>query len=148
MRGFEKVSLKISDPYVVIPSRSTKGSAGYDFVSPVNIEISPKESFFVKTGIKAYMLMDECLFIYPRSSIGIKHGIMLKNTIGVVDSDYYNNEDNEGEIIVSLYNYSDKIFSLKKGERFCQGIFQKVLFSESETGQINSRKGGIGSTGN
>ena len=147
MRCFEKISLKLDDDDVVLPKRSTSGSAGYDFFSPDDYEIPANGDVLIKTGIKAKMMSDECLFIYPRSSIGIKHNIMLQNTVGVVDSDYYNNKDNEGEIMVSLRNLSNQNFLLKKGERFCQGIFQKVLLTNDDTSK-GEREGGIGSTGN
>lgn len=147
MRCFEKISSKLDDEKIILPKRSTSGSAGYDFFSPDDYEIPAKGDLLIKTGIKAKMMDDECLFIYPRSSIGIKHDIMLKNTVGVVDSDYYNNKDNEGEIMVSLRNLSDKNFLLKKGERFCQGIFQKILLTYDDA-STQEREGGIGSTGN
>ena len=153
MRGFEKISKEEENEFVMLPRRSTSRSAGYDFCSPEDVIIQPNSSYIVKTGIKAFMMNDECLFIYPRSSVGIKHGVMLKNTVGVIDSDYYNNPDNEGEIMVALHNTSQKDYILKKGERFCQGVFQKILLSDEDvanddTTNQKTRSGGIGSTGN
>ena len=144
-RGFEKVS-RIKEQ-IILPKRMTKTSAGYDFFSPEEITIAPTERVTIKTGIKSYFQEDEGLFIYPRSSLGFKHGIMLANTIGVIESDYYNNEDNEGEINIKLLNTSDKTFILKKGERFCQGIFKKFLLTDDDEAE-GIRKGGMGSTGN
>jgi dUTP pyrophosphatase len=145
MRGFKKVSTKSNHEHVVLPARSTKGSAGYDFVSPVDVVIPAKGMVKIKSGIKAYMQPDECLFLYPRSSWGIKHSIMITNTVGVVDSDYYNNPDNEGEIIVALTNMSDNDFEVKKGDRMCQAVFKKILLAEDDVAD-QERKGGIGST--
>ena len=145
-RGFEKVKRVGNDNDFVVPKRSAKHSAGYDFVCPIDTLIAPQGRLKIATGIKAYMLPDEMLCIYPRSSLGFKHGIMLANTVGIVDSDYYNNEDNEGEIFIKLFNSSDKVLELKKGERFAQGIFQKFLLTDDDDCD-SVRNGGIGSTG-
>ncbi len=145
LRGFEKVSAKSGDGNVVMPKRSTKGSAGYDFISPVDVTVPARGSVIIPSGIKAYMQDDECLFLYPRSSWGIKHGIMIQNTVGVVDSDYYDNPDNEGEILVALKNLSDDDHAVRKGDRFCQGIFKKILLTDDDRTD-GVRNGGIGST--
>ena len=146
MRGFEKVSSALGKDNILLPSRSTKGSAGYDFYSPDDLLIPAKGEVIIKTGIKAYMNPDEVLFLFPRSSLGIKKSLMLKNTIGVIDSDYYNNEDNEGEILASFYNFSDQDVEIKKSTKVFQGVFQKILLADDDS-QTDSRKGGIGSTG-
>ena len=145
LRGFEKVSSKKNDPDVKLPSRSTANAAAYDFFSPVSFTIEPKEFVTIPTGIKAYFQPDEVLHLYPRSSTGFKHGIMLRNTVAVIDSDYYNNPSNEGELFICLYNMSDKTFSLEKGGRLVQGVFQKVLLADDVVEE--QRKGGLGSTG-
>ncbi len=146
MRGFQKVSRVAEDATIRLPERSTAGSAGYDFFMPEEMTIRAGGSATVRTGIKAYMMQDEALFIYPRSSLGIKKGLMLKNTVGVIDSDYHDNPDNEGEILVALQNMSENDVVLERGSKFVQGIFKKVLLVEDDS-QEASREGGIGSTG-
>ena len=145
-RGFEKVKRVKEEDSIFIPRRGTKHSAGYDFFSPDKTLIPALGKAFIHTGIKAYMLPDECLFLYPRSSYGIKHSIVLQNTVGVVDSDYYDNEKNEGEIIVALYNGSKEDFTIEKGDRFCQGTFKKILLADQDNPLVNKREGGFGST--
>lgn len=128
------------------PRRATSSSAGYDFYCVNDFTLSPGESIVVPTGIKSYMKEDECLYILVRSSHGFKYNIRLKNQVGLIDSDYYNNEKNEGHIFVALKNEGDKNFEVKCGEAFAQGIFQKYLIADDdEPVQIN-RVGGIGST--
>ena len=102
-RGFEIVS-EWKERDIHIPSRKTAGSAGYDIESAADADVEPGKIHIVPTGLKAYMENDEYLAIHIRSGIGIKHGIMLANNTGIIDSDYYNNEDNEGHIMCALYN--------------------------------------------
>jgi len=147
IRGFERVTRTNGEEQdFLLPKRMTKHSAGYDFFSPEDVEIKPNEKYLIKTGIKSYFQEDEGLFIYPRSSFGFKHGIMLANTIGVIESDYYNNESNEGEICVKLFNTSDKVFNITKGDRFCQAVFKKFLITDDDNAE-SVRTGGMGSTG-
>ncbi len=141
-RGFERIS---GAEDVQLPRRSTSKSAGYDFFNTEDVTIAPGSQVIIHTGIKVYMQDDEALFIYPRSSIGIKKGLMLKNTTGIIDPDYYNNEKNEGEIMICLYNISDHPVHLEKGEKIAQGIFQKFFLADDI--EKEERKGGIGSTG-
>lgn len=153
-RGFEKVSLQEFQKYypihsykdIVIPVRKTVNSAGYDFHLIEDIIIEPNEEKIIKTAIKAYMLPDEFLMIIIRSSLGFKHNLRLKNQLGIVDSDYYNNIDNEGHILVAVKNEGYIPVELKKGEAFVQGIFQKFLVADFEQEPTNFRIGGIGST--
>lgn len=147
MRGFEVVSY-YKDKDIIIPRRSTKNSAGYDFFVAKHTLIKSKEIVLVETGIKAYMEDDEVLQIYARSSLSIKKGLMLPNSVGIIDSDYYNNDKNEGHIFISMYNFSNQDVLLKKGEKFAQGIFVKYLISENEIEPNDTRKGGFGSTDN
>ena len=114
------------------PHRSTKHSAGYDFYSPIAITIPAHEMVAIPTGIKAQMEDDEVLSIYPRSGIGFKTGIRLANTVGIIDSDYYDNEDNEGHIWIRIQNEGDKEVYLKKDEAIVQGIFLKYLTTASD----------------
>lgn len=146
MRGFEKAK-GFEDNEIEIPVRSTKRSAGYDFALIEETVIPAGKIVWGKTGLKAYMDNDEVLFIYPRSSLARKRGLMLSNNVGVVDSDYYNNPDNDGHIMISLYNFTSEDVTLPIGERVAQGIFQKYLTTTDEEEVTNERKGGFGSTG-
>lgn len=157
-RGFEKVSkdtfLKIenltSQDYekIVIPIRKTKKSAGYDFSTPIDITLLPGESKVIPTGIKAYMLDDEYLSIYIRSSVGTKKDIILKNQVGIIDADYYNNSGNEGHILIAIRNIGKNVFEAKAGDAIAQGIFQKYLTVDDDDKVIKKiRQGGVGSTG-
>ena len=102
-RGFEFVkSDKRKSDYHHIPTRSTTNSAGYDFYCDKNYEVKPNEIIKIWTDIKAYMQSDEFLMLDVRSSMGGK--FMLANTIGIIDSDYYSNEDNDGNIGIFLKN--------------------------------------------
>lgn len=147
MRGFEKAK-GFENLDIEMPKRSTKRSAGYDFALIEKTNIPKGQIVWGKTGLKAYMVDDEVLFIYPRSSLARKKGLMLSNNVGVVDADYYGNSDNDGHIMISLYNFSDKDVVLEKGERVAQGIFQKYLKASDEKVVLNYRQGGFGSTGN
>ncbi len=144
-RGFEKVK-KFKDVEFNLPKRSTKNSAGYDFESPVDVEILPNETKLITTGIKAYMKEDEVLELYNRSSNG-KKGLIIPNSVGIIDGDYYNNQDNEGEIAFLFKNTNNENFKINKGDRIGQGIFKKFLTIDNEEEITNVRKGGFGSTG-
>ncbi len=145
IRGFEVVS-DYEDKNIQLPLRKTSESAGYDIESAVDTVVSPHQVVVVPTGIKAFMNYDEYLSIHVRSSVGIKRGLMLANNTGIIDSDYYNNEENEGHIMIGLYNYTDHAVEIKKGDRLAQGIFSKYLIT-SEDASNGIRRGGIGSTG-
>jgi len=148
IRGFEKITIAKNNDDIHLPKRMTIHSAGYDFVSPISI-IIPKQQFAtIPLGIKAYFQPDEVLLIYSRSGLATKQGIRLRNATAVIDSDYYNNEHNEGEICIILENSSDKDFEVTKGMRIAQGVFQKILFADDDSEQVKkqSRQGGLGST--
>ncbi len=145
-RGFEVVS-KFKNDNIKMPERKTSGSAGYDFSAAINIDINPKTIAFVTTGIKAYMPVDEVLQMYPRSSLSFKKKLIKANSVGIIDSDYYNNPDNEGEIMLILYNFGDEVVRIEKGERIAQGIFMKYFTTDEDDTKIK-RLGGFGSTGN
>ena len=138
------------DNIIRLPERGTKNSAGYDFFLPSIFTIKLNESntnkpLVIPTGIKCKLPNDCFLGIYPRSSFGIKKGIYLANTVGIIDSDYYNNADNEGHIMVALNaRYIDDNTVINGGEKFVQGLVQPYLtFGDNvET----EREGGIGST--
>ena len=145
IRGFERVS---GFDKAVLPARKTAGSCGYDIhiYSATPTTIKPHESKVFYTGIKAYMPSDEFLAIYIRSSIGIKKNLMLKNSVCIIDEDFYSNKDNEGHIIIALYNYGDEPVTLEPFERVAQGVFQKYGVVDNDNAD-QTRTGGIGSTG-
>lgn len=166
-RGFEVVT-KYLDNHIVLPQRATKKSAGYDFAAAENITIpsiwkiamsaTNKESksketkdilpsTLVPTGIKAYMLENEYLMLVNRSSNPLKNNLSLPNGIGIIDADYYNNENNEGEIFVQLINYGLEDYTIIKGDRIAQGIFTPYDTIDGEGELLNNRTGGFGSSG-
>lgn len=151
-RGFARISRQQGDKdglsmeeydSIVLPSRATINSAGYDIRSIRDAVVMPGESVKMPTGVRAFMLDDEVLLIHIRSSLGIKNLIRLSNATGVVDSDYYY-ADNEGHIWMGIYNDSDKPFVIKKGDRLAQGIFMKYLVGNDVVNTV--RTGGLGST--
>lgn len=143
-RCFERVH---PDSTIKLPERKTDGSAGYDFFAPCDIEV-PAKSFspLIQTGIKAYMPQDEYLALYIRSSLAIKRGLMLANNTGIVDKDFCDNPDNDGNIGVKFYNASSNTYTIKEGERIMQGIFTKYAVVDNDN-TAEKRTGGIGSTG-
>ena len=148
-RGFEVVdpSKKKHDIDTKLPIRSDNGSAGYDFYSPTSVEISPGQKSTIWTDIKSYMLKDEVLKIYPRSSMGIKFGVSLANTTGIIDSSYYSNPDNDGNIGICIVNNSEENYSVSAGDRIGQGIFQKYLVADNDDTLNEERLSGIGHSG-
>lgn len=145
IRGFEVVSA-FEGQGINLPKRKTSESAGYDIECAESVVVGPKETVLIPTGLKAFMYYDEYLAIHVRSSMAIKRGLMLTNSTGIIDSDYYNNEDNEGHIMIAVYNITDAPVALEKGERVAQGIFSKYLLTNDDDAR-GIRTGGIGSTG-
>jgi dUTP pyrophosphatase len=147
-RGFE-IAKGFEDKGVNLPVRKTKYSAGYDMEACEDVVV-PKfvpgcNPTLVPTGIKAYMEDDEVLYLYNRSSNPKKKGLVLANSVGVIDKDYYGNSDNDGHIMFAFYNFKDEDITIKKGEAIGQGLFAKYLVVDSD--QANgTRKGGFGST--
>ncbi len=131
---------------LTIPRRATSGSAGYDFYSPVDFSLAPGETIKVPTGIRAKISDGWVLKIYPRSGLGFKFRLQLNNTVGIIDSDYYNS-DNEGHIFIKITNDSKegKTVSVKAGEGFAQGIFLEYGITEDDD-VTDIRNGGFGST--
>ena len=156
MRKFEKISLKqfIKDTgltekeynEITLPHRATPQSAGYDFHILEDLTLKPGEIKKVPTAIKANMNSDEVLMIYIRSSLGFKYNMRMCNQTGIIDSDYYNNEDNEGHIFIAIQNEGQETVNLKANDRFAQGIFMKYLTTDNEEEITSTRTGGIGST--
>ena len=149
MRYFEVVSdefRKNPDVNIKLPTRGSKNSAGYDFYSPVDTVIQPNEMVMIWTDVKAHMYYDNALFIIPRSSMG-KHPVMIANTIGLIDNDYYGNESNDGNIGLRLLNVGSTPYEIKKGDRIGQGIF--IKYGTVKNDDTNgTRTGGFGSTNN
>lgn len=130
---------------VILPKRATSGSAGYDFFTPVKIELAPGESLSVPTGIRARIDEGWVLMLYPRSGLGFKYGMKLANTVGVIDSDYYYS-DNEGHIIAKITNTSaDKTITVEAGKGFIQGVFTPFGITVDDEAD-GVRNGGFGST--
>jgi dUTP pyrophosphatase len=136
------------DPNVVkIPVRATEFSAGYDFYNlNYTVTVPPHGTAMIKTGIKAQMDPNMVLLMFIRSSLAFKHGLQLTNSVGVIDADYYNNPDNEGEIGISLYNMNDTYVKIDPYERIAQGIFMPYFLTYNDISNAK-RAGGFGSTG-
>lgn len=171
-RGFE-VCGGFKDAKINLPERATKNAAGYDFEAAEEVVIPSIWSATVKkvvgklmgqsheevqksilkpklvpTGVKAYMGEHEALYLYNRSSNPLKKYLLLGNGVGVVDSDYYNNPDNDGHIMFQFINFGLFPVTIKKGERIGQGVFAPFLLTSDDLGNGSERKGGHGSTGN
>lgn len=133
-----------------LPERSTKKSAGYDFYAIEDVEIPPYQigdnPFMVATGVKAEMEDDEFLMLVNRSSNPKKKKLVIPNSVGIIDADYFENEDNDGEMFFGFYNLGKDTILISKGDKLGQGIFMKFLKAESDKA-TGKRKGGIGSTG-
>ena len=128
-----------------LPLRATAHSVGYDFFSPVDIEIPPMSAAMIWTDVKVRFGPDEALLINVRSSMG-KQPVMLANTQGWIESDYYSNPDNDGNIGIRLFNLGQTPYKIERGQRFAQGMFIKYLIAEN-CNSDSERVGGIGSTG-
>ena len=148
MRKFELVKDEFKKNSVVsykMPVRATKHSAGYDFYSPIDTVIEPNSMKMIWTDIKSEFNQDEVLLLCVTSGMG-KNGIMLANTLGVIDSDYYSNSGNDGNLGFRLYNFSNQDYVIKAGDKIGQGIFMKFLTVDDEQEITNERVGGFGST--
>jgi dUTP pyrophosphatase len=132
------------------PQRATHGSAGYDIYAPYNFSLKPGEEVTVPTGVKVYIQPGEniALFILPRSGAGFKFYTRLANTLGLIDSDYYSNANNDGHIYVKVRNESvDKEWVVKQGDAFAQGVFLPYFLTDRDNEQQKQeRQGGLGST--
>lgn len=132
---------------IKLPTRSDPRSAGYDFYLPKDLTILPHQQVIVFTDVKTYMQPDEVLEVYIRSSLAIKQGLTLSNAVGIIDSSYYENESNDGNIGIALYNTTGKTIKLSAGERVAQGIFKKYLIIDEDIPASKKRIGGMGSSG-
>ena len=137
---------KPTEGIYVLPTRKTKHSAGYDFACPKNYLIQPGETVKIPTGIKVLLNDNEFLALIGRSGLGIKHGLSLPNCVGIIDADYYNNKDNEGEIIGAITNHSSEAYMIYQGDTFMQGIIMEYHVTDDDNA-TGVREGGLGSTG-
>ena len=174
-RGFKIVSKKAQDG-LNLPKRQTKQAAGYDFEAAEDFVLpsiwkgnfiktlwkihhqdeltadditkgdKSLKPYLVPTGIKAYMQPNEVLMLFNRSSGPLKRRLILPNGVGIIDADYYDNPNNEGEIFVQLINYGLTDYHIQKGERIAQGIFVPYLTADGEETPQTDRTGGFGST--
>ena len=129
---------------IKLPKRATKGSAGYDFYAPYAFSLKPHETIKIPTGIRVKIDDGYFLGLFPRSSLGFKYRMHLNNTVGIIDSDYYDS-DNEGHIFVKLSNGSEKTIEVKAHDGIVQGIFMPYMITyDDEANEI--RNGGFGST--
>lgn len=143
-RGFELIS-SYSDE-TLLPKRETAHAAGYDLKVAEETILAPREIKLVPTGVKAYMQSGEVLYLYDRSSNPRKKGLVLINSVGVIDGDYYDNEANEGHIFAQMQNITDQPVTLRVGERIVQGVFAPFLVADGDEA-TGKRTGGFGSTG-
>ena len=147
MIKFEFVSRITNNDNLKLPEKGSKKAAGYDFFNPEEVTIQPHTVTYVKTGIKALFPDDMVLLLFNRSSNPKKKNLILINGVGVVDADYYNNEDNEGEIAFAFYNISAVPVTLQKGEKLGQGMFTIYKdVTDYIDEDVEERKGGFGST--
>lgn len=146
-RGFE-IAKGWEDKGINIPVRKTRYSAGYDVEAAEDVVIPPYKPgikpTLIPTGLKAYCMEDEWIMLVNRSS-GPKKGVILPNSIGVVDHDYYNNIDNDGHFYFQFWNFKDEDLVIHKGDIIGQAIFQKYLLVDDDNAE-GERVGGFGST--
>ena len=146
-RGFEIIA-RYKDAGLHLPVRKTACSAGYDIEAAEDCVLSPHQVVLVPTGVKAYMQPDEYLGLHARSGFSIKNKVSFINGQGIIDADYYNNDENEGHIMIPFINHGEKTISVTKGTRIAQGIFYRYLTVDGDdAGRGAKRQGGMGSTG-
>ena len=148
VRGFE-IAKGFEDKNINLPERKTKYSAGYDVECAEDVIIpSFKKGMkptLVKTGIKAYMQDNEYLMLVNRSSNPGKKGLVMANSVGIIDKDYYGNPDNDGHIMFAFYNMKEEDIEIKKGDCIGQAIFMPYLLADDDNAN-GERTGGFGST--
>lgn len=149
MLGMEEARAAAAYEGIKLPKRATAGSAGYDFYMPCDAVLAPGKTLTVPTGIRARIDDGWVLMLFPRSGLGFKYRLQLDNTVGVIDSDYYNS-DNEGHIMIKVTNCSNvggdgRILELKAGTGFAQGVFLPFGITCTD-GADGVRNGGFGST--
>lgn len=146
IKDFSALDAALAYSALKLPQRATTGSAGYDFYTPAAITLAPGQTAKIPTGIRAKIAPGWVLCIFPRSGLGFQYRLQLNNTVGIIDSDYYES-DNEGHIFIKITNDSNegKTLSLQAGEAFAQGIFMPFGITEDDC-VTAVRNGGFGST--
>jgi dUTP pyrophosphatase len=143
----DNVGLYLDYEDIKLPKRATTKSAGYDIFAVTDIVLNPGETIKLPTGIRVLLDDDKFLAVFPRSGLGFKYRVQLDNTVGIIDSDYYDS-DNEGHIWIKLTNDSKNpanVMVVEKGTAICQGIILQYFKTEDDdTTEI--RNGGFGST--
>lgn len=155
MRKFEEVkdeAKKFPEVETVLPVRSDRYSAGYDFYSKEDVVLKRGEFHTFHFDVKVSMYYDNVLLMFPRSGLGYKYGVVLRNNVGVIDASYYGNESNDGNISACLLNNGDKDIHIHVGDRIVQGVFTRYLITDDDKFLVckdnnSKRTGGIGSTG-
>lgn len=148
MRKFEVVKdefIKYNENNITLPKRATRTAVGYDFYSPIDAVVDAGESLLIWTNVKAQFSDDEGLILAVTSGMG-KNNITLANAIGVIESDYYSNVSNDGNLGFRLHNFGKETYEIKKGDKIGQGFFFKFLTVDNEVAPTEVRKGGFGST--
>lgn len=148
LRGFE-IAKGFEDKEINLPIRKTKHSAGYDIEAAEDCIVPAfkpgQKPTLIKTGLKGYCQPDEFYMLCNRSSNPGKKGLVMANSVGIIDSDYYENPDNDGHFMFAYYNFFENDVEIKKGEIIGQAIFMKYLITDDDNAQ-GERKGGFGST--
>ena len=146
-RGFE-IARGWEDKGINLPKRSTKNAAGYDIEAAEDVVIEPFKNgmkpTLVATGLKTYCKDDEWFMLANRSS-GPKKGFLFPHSFGIIDSDYYENENNDGHLFVQCINIKDEPLVIKKGDVIAQVVFMKYLITDDDNAE-GKRTGGFGST--
>ena len=146
-RGFE-IAKGWENKNINLPKRSTKNAAGYDIEAAEDIIVPVYKPgikpTLIPTGLKAYCQPDECYFLMSRSSRK-KKGLLTPHGFGLIDSDYYENETNDGHFMVQVFNCSDHVIEIKKGDAIAQVLFTKYLITDNDDAS-GKRIGGFGST--
>lgn len=141
-----RIKVKRLDKSLPLPQYQTTGSVGFDFYARENTEIKPKEIVLVPTGLIITTPPGYMLALFSRSSTPRRKGLMIPNSVGIVDQDFCGSED---EIKIFLYNFTDQTAIVEKGERIAQGVFVRIDKGEWEENDeiVTSSRGGFGSTG-
>lgn len=147
--GWREECIQTAYDNIKIPERKTKFSAGYDISTPLGFSMKPHDRITIPTGIKAVFEPDEAksfhLQLFIRSSIGINRHVVMANQTGVIDADYAGNQDNDGDMLIALYNNSEYEVRFETGERLIQGIFMIHGLTTDDNATVE-RRGGVGST--
>ena len=144
MVKFEKVARVVAED-VRLPERATANSAGYDFFAYKDIVLPAKQLTRIMTGVKCQLFANMVLILANRSSNPSKKSLFLANGVGIIDADYYDNPDNEGEIGFEFYNNSDEDVTILAGEKLGQGIITHFVRVDNDAA-VGMRMGGYGST--